>query len=222
MNYLPTVESVIPAASEPDAAIIWLHGLGSDGHDFAGIVPELRLPSSLKLRFVFPHAPAIPVTVNGGYVMPAWYDILEMDVGRKVDTEQLTRSAEAVHALIDREIQRGTPSERIILAGFSQGGAVILQAALSYAKPLAGALSLSSYFPTVETVVPNAVNKGLPILVCHGTRDPVVNEALGRKAESDLRSMGYSTEYKSYPMEHSVCLQQIQDISAWIQARLGA
>ncbi len=220
MNYLPAVESVIPEGAEPDAAIIWLHGLGSDGHDFAGIVPELRLPSTLKLRFIFPHAPSIPVTVNGGYVMPAWYDILEMDVGRKVDTVQLTRSAEAVHALIEREIQRGTPSDRILLAGFSQGGAVILQAALSYSKPLAGALSLSSYFPTVATVEPSPINKGLPILVCHGTRDPVVNESLGRKAEEDLRALGYATQYKHYPMEHSVCLEEIQDISAWIQERL--
>lgn len=220
MNYLPTVESVYPQGAEPDAAIIWLHGLGSDGHDFAGIVPELRLPPKLKLRFVFPHAPSIPVTINAGFVMPAWYDILEMDVGRKVDTEQLTRSSEAVHALIEREIARGIPSDRIILAGFSQGGAVILQAALSYTKPLAGALSLSSYFPTVDTVEPSPSNKELSILVCHGTRDPVVDESLGQKAEADLQRMGYATQYRHYSMEHSVCMEEIQDISAWIVQRL--
>lgn len=222
MNFLPAVEKIYPQGCEPDAAIIWLHGLGSDGHDFAGIVPELRLPPSLKLRFVFPHAPMMPVTVNGGYVMPAWYDILEMDVGRKVDTAQLMRSAEAVHALIDRELSRGITSDRIILAGFSQGGAVILQAALSYPKPLAGALSLSSYFPTAEVVQPSPANQRLAILLCHGTNDPVVNESLGRKAEEDLRQMGYITQYRHYPMEHSVCLEEIHDISAWIQERLLA
>ena len=222
MNFLPAVEKIYPQGCEPDAAIIWLHGLGSDGHDFAGIVPELRLPPSLKLRFVFPHAPMMPVTVNGGYVMPAWYDILEMDVGRKVDTAQLMRSAEAVHALIDRELSRGVTSDRIILAGFSQGGAVILQAALSYPKPLAGALSLSSYFPTAEVVQPSPANQRLAILLCHGTNDPVVNESLGRKAEEDLRQMGYITQYRHYPMEHSVCLEEIHDISAWIQERLLA
>lgn len=220
MTYLPAVESVLPEGSKPDAAIIWLHGLGSDGNDFAGIVPELRLPPELKLRFIFPHAPSIPITVNAGYVMPAWYDIVEMDVGRKVDTEQLVSSAEAVHALIEREISRGVPSERIILAGFSQGGAVILQAALSYSKPLAGAMSLSSYFPTVDTIEPSPVNAHLPILVCHGTRDPVVDESLGQKAEEDLRRMGYATQYRHYPMEHSVCMEEIQEISSWIQACL--
>jgi phospholipase/carboxylesterase len=153
--------------------------------------------------------------------MPAWYDILEMDVGRKVDTEQLMRSAEAVHALIDREVARGIPSNRIILAGFSQGGAVILQAALSYTKPLAGALSLSSYFPTVNIIESSASNKALPILVCHGTRDPVVDESLGQKAEADLQQMGYTTQYRHYAMEHSVCMEEIQDISDWIVQRLG-
>lgn len=222
MNYLPAVEINTPQGCEPDAAVIWLHGLGSDGHDFAGIVPELRLPKTLCVRFVFPHAPSIPVTVNGGYVMPAWYDILEMDVGRKVDAVQLQRSAEAVQALVEREVERGIKSERIVLAGFSQGGAVILQAALSCARPLAGAMSLSSYFPTVDTVRPHASNAQLAVLVCHGTRDPVVNESLGVKAEADLRALGHPTQYRRYPMEHSVCMEQIQDISVWLQERLSA
>jgi len=221
MSLLPAVELVSPNGASPNAAIIWLHGLGSDGHDFAGIVPELHLPDTLAMRFVLPHAPSIPVTINNGFVMPAWYDILEMDIGRTVDTEQLIQSAAAVHALIEREIERGIDSRRIILAGFSQGGAVILQAALSCPHPLAGALSLSSYFPTVDVIVPNEANRELPILVCHGTRDPVVNEALGKKAEADLRALGHPTQYRNYPMEHSVCLEQIHDISTWFQERLG-
>jgi phospholipase/carboxylesterase len=221
MSLLPTVELVSPAGASPKASIIWLHGLGSDGHDFAGIVPELHLPDDLGVRFVFPHAPSMPVTINNGFVMPAWYDILEMDIGRTVDTEQLMQSAAAVHALIEREIERGIDSRRIILAGFSQGGAVILQAALSCPRPLAGALSLSSYFPTVDMVVPQVANRELPILVCHGTRDPVVDETLGKKAEADLRALGHPTQYRSYPMEHSVCIEEIRDISKWFQERLG-
>lgn len=221
MSLLPAVELVSPAGASPDASIIWLHGLGSDGHDFAGIVPELHLPSTMAVRFVLPHAPSIPVTINNGFVMPAWYDIVEIDIGRTVDTDQLIQSAKAVHALIEREIERGIDSSRIILAGFSQGGAVILHAALSCPHPLAGALSLSSYFPTSDTIVPHEANRELPILVCHGTRDPVVNEALGRKAEADLRALGHPTQYRNYPMEHSVCLEQIRDISAWFQERLG-
>ena len=221
MSLLAAVEIVCPSGASPTASIIWLHGLGSDGHDFAGIVPELHLPETLAVRFVLPHAPSIPVTINNGFVMPAWYDILEMNIGRRVDTAQLLQSAAAVHALIEREIERGIDSRRILLAGFSQGGAVILQAALSCPHPLAAAFSLSSYFPTVDTIVPHAANRELPILICHGTRDPVVNETLGKKAEADLRALGHPTQYKSYPMEHSVCIEQIRDISNWIQERLG-
>ena len=201
--------------------ISYLKKATHDGHDFAGIVPELHLPDDLAVRFVFPHAPSMPVTINNGFVMPAWYDILEMDIGRTVDTEQLMLSAAAVHALIEREIERGIDSRRIILAGFSQGGAVILQAALSCPRPLAGALSLSSYFPTVDVVVPQVANRELPILVCHGTRDPVVDETLGKKAEADLRALGHPTQYRNYPMEHSVCIEEIRDISKWFQERLG-
>lgn len=221
MSLLPAVELISPAGATPDAAIIWLHGLGADGHDFAGIVPELHLPASLAIRFVFPHAPAIPVTINNGFVMPAWYDILELNIGRRVDVEQLTRSAEAVHALIEREIARGIDSRRIILAGFSQGGAVILHAALTCERPLGGAISLSSYFPTVDSIVPHEANNELPILICHGSADPVVNESLGIKADKDLRAMGHPTQYRSYRMEHSVCLEQIRDISQWVQERLA-
>ena len=221
MNCLPCIELLSPADSTPAASIIWLHGLGADGNDFAGVAPELKLPASLSIRFVFPHAPSIPVTLNNGYVMPAWYDIVEINVHRKVDEVQLIRSAEAVHALIDREISRGVDSRRILLAGFSQGGAVILHAALTYSKPLAGAVFLSSYFPTANSIQPNAANAELPVLICHGTHDPVVNEVLGRHAEEALRKRGHPTQYLTYPMEHSVCLEEIRDISRWIQKALA-
>jgi len=221
MTYLPAVEMLVPPGCQPTASIIWLHGLGADGHDFAGIVPELRLPRDLPVRFVFPHAPSIPVTINNGYVMPAWYDILEMTIERRVDAEQLIRSAEAVHALIEREVARGVDSRRIILAGFSQGGAVILHAALTCTRPLGGALSLSSYFPTADLLEPAAVNAELPVMICHGSYDPVVNDSLGRKAEVALKALGHPTVWHSYPMEHSLCLEEVRDISAWFQKILG-
>lgn len=217
MTYLPALELLSPRGCEATASVIWLHGLGADGNDFAGIVPELRLPSTLPVRFVFPHAPSIPVTINNGYVMPAWYDILEMDVHRRVDEAQLLRSAAAVHALIEREVERGVDSSRIVLAGFSQGGAVILHAALTCRLPLAGAMSLSSYFPTADTLTQDPANAELPVLICHGTHDPVVHESLGRRADEALRALGHPTLYHHYRMEHSVCLEEIRDISAWLQ-----
>ncbi|MES3007684.1 MAG: dienelactone hydrolase family protein [Pseudomonadota bacterium] len=220
MTYLPAVELLFPRGCKPTASVIWLHGLGADGNDFAGIVPELRLPATLPVRFVFPHAPSIPVTINNGYVMPAWYDILEMDVARRVDETQLLQSAAAVHALIEREVERGVESRRIVLAGFSQGGAVILQAALTCRLPLAGAMSLSSYFPTADSITPDPVNAQLPVLICHGTHDPVVQESLGRHADAALQAMGHPTQYQHYRMEHSVCLEEIGDISAWLQNTL--
>ncbi len=221
MNCLPAVEVISPPGAEPTAAILWLHGLGADGHDFAGIVPQLHLPADLPVRFVFPHAPKMPVTINNGYVMPAWYDILEMSIDRRVDVAQLTRSAEAVHALIEREVARGIDSRRIVLAGFSQGGAVILHAALTCARPLAGAMSLSSYFPTADLLSQNVANASLPVLVCHGSYDPVVPEILGRRAEAALRELGHPVQWQRYPMEHSVCLEQVRDISAWLQRVLA-
>lgn len=206
--------------SQADAAVIWLHGLGADGNDFVPIIPELELPPTLAVRFVFPNAPSIPVTVNGGYVMPAWYDITAMDIDRKVDLAQLVESAERVRELIDREVDRGISSERIVLAGFSQGGAVAYQTALTHMFPLAGLLCLSTYFATADTITSNSANREIPIKVCHGTQDPVVSVELGKRARHQLTEMGYSVEYSEYPMQHEVCASQIADISRWLQQRL--
>ncbi|MCP3870364.1 MAG: carboxylesterase [Gammaproteobacteria bacterium] len=215
MVYLPSVE--IEPQTTADTAVIWLHGLGADGHDFEPIVPELRLPASAAVRFVFPHAPAIPVTVNGGLVMPAWYDILDMAIDRRVDIAQLMASADSIRLLIDREIERGIDSRRIVVAGFSQGGAVALQAALTYPKRLCGYLGLSTYFATASQIQPAPVNEGLPVLVCHGSEDPVVPEPVGRAGYEKLQELGYPGEYKTYPMEHAVCAEEIADISTWFQ-----
>jgi phospholipase/carboxylesterase len=215
MQLLPAVE--YETQPNPDASVIWLHGLGADGNDFAPIVPELKLPESLAVRFIFPHAPSIPVTVNGGYVMPAWYDILEMKIDRKVDTVQLMKSAADIDGFVARELNRNIRSKRIVIAGFSQGGAVAYQVALSSNLPFAGLLAMSTYFATVDSIKLSEANKEIPIKIQHGTHDPVVPEALGQKATTQLVKLGYSVNYQSYPMEHAVCPQQISDISLWLQ-----
>jgi phospholipase/carboxylesterase len=220
MPYLPAIE--IEPTQPATASVIWLHGLGADGHDFAPIVPELRLPKHLAVRFIFPHAPSIPVTINNGWVMPAWYDILEMDIDRRVDEKQLRASANAISALIDREIERGIDSRRILLAGFSQGGAVSYQTALSYNKPLGGLLALSTYFATAASIEPNPANAKLPIQIYHGTQDPVVPPALGHLAVTRLTEMGYQPAFLDYPMEHAVCPEQISHIGRWITERLAS
>jgi phospholipase/carboxylesterase len=206
------IEPDLPARS----TVILLHGLGADGNDFVPMVAELKLPAEMAVRFVFPNAPAIPVTINGGYVMPAWYDITEINIDRKIDAAQLIASAENIRLLIDRETDRGIPSERIVLAGFSQGGAVAYQTALTYMQPLAGLLCMSSYFATRETITPNSANRNLPIFICHGTQDPMVPERMGREAQRELTDRGYAVEYQSYPMEHAVCAREIGDIARWL------
>ncbi len=220
MSLLPCVE--IEPENTADACVIWLHGLGADGHDFEPIVPELNLPSSAGIRFIFPHAPSIPVTVNGGYVMPAWYDILDLVIDRKLDEAQLLESVASIRGFIDREIERGIDSRRIILAGFSQGGAVCYQLALTYPRPLGGLLVMSTYFATKNTIVPSPENQSIPIQIMHGTFDPVVDEALGQQAHQNLVDMDYPVNYQTYPIEHSVCLEEIQLISQWLQQRLLA
>lgn len=219
MSLLPcvTIEPKEPAT----ATVIWLHGLGADGHDFEPIVPELRLPTSMAVRFIFPHSPQIPVTINGGMVMPAWYDILSMSVDREVDEEQLMQSSNAVQTIIDAEISKGIASERIIIAGFSQGGAVGYQAALTYPKPLGGLLAMSTYFATKDSIEFSAVNRQINIALMHGSQDPVVLPLLGEQALDVLTKHGFSTSYQTYPMQHAVCAQQVSDISEWLQQRLN-
>ena len=219
MSLLPAIEQ--ETRSNPDATVIWLHGLGADGHDFAPIVPELNLPETLAIRFIFPHAPAIPVTVNNGYVMPAWFDILEMDIDRKVDAAQLLVSAAAINRLIDRELERGIDSRRIILAGFSQGGAVAYQVGLCHPQPLGGLIAMSTYFATSDSAVLSEANRDLPIEIQHGVYDPVVPQALGARAAEFLKDRGYNVVFRTYPMDHSVCPQQIGDIAAALQRFLA-
>ena len=215
MSLLSCVE--IEPANPADSSVIWLHGLGASGHDFEPIVPELGLPAAQTPRFVFPHAPTIPVTINGGMEMPAWYDILDSSLERQVDLQQLRASATALHHLIDREIERGIDSSRIVIAGFSQGGAVGYEAALTYPKPLAGLLALSTYFATASTISPHPANKQLRIHVFHGSRDPMVPEEQGYKATQILKAMGYHPDYNTYPVEHNVCLEEIADLASCLR-----
>ena len=201
----------------PTAAVIWLHGLGASGHDFEPVVPELGLPEDAAVRFLFPHAPNLPVTINGGMTMPAWYDIKAMDIDRVVDTDQLMASSDAVGRLVDREIERGVASGNIVIAGFSQGGAVAYELGLSYPKRLAGIVALSTYFATAKTVRVSEANRGIPISIYHGTRDPMVPESLGRLSVEKLKEMGFDPTYQTFPMEHSVCLEEVQDIGRFIR-----
>ncbi|MCY4264599.1 MAG: carboxylesterase [Gammaproteobacteria bacterium] len=220
MEYLPTVETDYPPDSEVSASVIWLHGLGADGNDFAPIVPQLGLSGDYGVRFVFPHAPSMSVTINNGYVMPAWYDIRKVGMESHADEVQLRQSAHRVHDLIGRELERGISAEQIVIAGFSQGGAVALEAALSYPKPLAGIMALSTYFPTADSIEIQLVQNTLPILICHGISDPMVPETLGRKSVAILQNLGFNPEYETYSMEHAVCPQQIRDIGSWLQRTL--
>lgn len=222
MQLLDAVETIHNPNNLPvDRAVIWLHGLGANGHDFEPVVPELGLDGKHSVRFVFPHAPAIPVTINQGYVMPAWYDIFEMSLARKIDVVQIEQSAQRIRDLIAREIERGVSPEHIVLAGFSQGGAVAYHTALSYDKPLAGLLTLSTYLATKDSLQLSDANKQLNIAIHHGTHDNVVPEQLGRQAKDWLEAQGYQPSYHTYPMAHQVCLPQIKLIGQWLNTVLA-
>lgn len=210
----------IETGENPTAAVIWLQGLGASGHDFEPVVPELGLPEDTAVRFIFPHAPNMPVTINGGMSMPAWYDIKAMDIDRVVDTEQLRASADAVAKLVEQQKHKGIPPERIIIAGFSQGGAVAYELGLSYPERFGGVLALSTYFATADTVQRSEANADVPISVYHGTFDPMVPESLGVRSVETLKEMGYDPSYQTFPMEHSVCLEEIQDIGRFIRRHL--
>jgi phospholipase/carboxylesterase len=218
---LPEAIEIEPAAS-PKGSVIWLHGLGADGHDFEPIVAELRLPDSLALRFVFPHAPMRPVTLNGGMTMRAWYDILSLDRNGPQDEKGIRDSAAILAALVEKEHGRGIAYENIVVAGFSQGGAIALQFALRCAPPLAGLMALSTWLPLSASlqadVIENeqAQSRDLPLFLAHGQFDPMLPIALGEESRSTLTNMGYTVEWHAYPMEHSVCAEEIEDIRSWL------
>ncbi len=208
----------IETAESPGASVIWMHGLGADGHDFVDVVPELGLPARPGVRFVFPHAPMRPVTINGGYVMRAWYDIRDDGGVRREDAAGVRASRKAIEALIAREKERGVPAAAIVLAGFSQGGAMALHTALRHPERLAGVMALSCSLPLAEALAAEAApaNRDVPIFMAHGTHDPMIPMARALRARETLAGLGYRLECHEYPMPHSVCLEEIRDISAWL------
>lgn len=222
MLLLETVE--IATGDHPEAAVIWMHGLGADGNDFVPIVRELDLSDCPAIRFVFPHAETMPVTINNGYVMRAWYDILGMDLVRREDEVGLRKSQQQIEQLIAREIERGIPAERIILAGFSQGCAMTLQTGLRYPHKLAGMLCLSGYLPLADKLSAerSQSNRSTPIFMAHGRVDPVVQIARAETSRDFLTSLGYAVEWKDYSMPHSVCEEEIDDIGHVITHWLSA
>ncbi len=218
---LPRIE--IESAPHPTAAVIWLHGLGADGNDFAALVPELDLRDCPPIRFVFPHAPSIPVSLNGGYVMPAWYDILGADLTNRQDVAGIQQSARSIAALIEFEAARGILFENIVLAGFSQGCAMALHTGLRFPQRLAGIMALSGYLPLADTlkIERSAANSHTPIFMAHGSRDPVVVPARGETSHQMLTELGYPVQWHSYPMEHSVHPQEVADISGFLSRVLS-
>jgi phospholipase/carboxylesterase len=213
----------IETAPNPQASIIWLHGLGADGHDFVPLVRELDLKGLPGIRFVFPHATAIPVTINGGYVMRAWYDITGAELMRREDEVGLRDSQRDVEALIAREKARGIPASNIVLAGFSQGCAMTLQTGLRHPEKLAGMLCLSGYLPLADKVVHERTeeSRDTPIFMAHGRQDNVVPVARAEQSRELLTAMGYQVEWHEYMMAHTLCLEEVQDISAWLKKVLG-
>ncbi|EKU83311.1 alpha/beta hydrolase [Massilia timonae] len=209
----------IETAPNPSIAIVWLHGLGADGNDFVPIVRELDLSGLPGIRFVFPHANTMPVTINGGYVMRSWYDIVATDLVRREDEAGLRASQLQVEALIAREKARGIPASRIILAGFSQGCAMTLQTGLRHPEPLAGMMCLSGYLPLAGVAGAERIDASLatPIFMAHGVQDPVVPFARAEDSRKVLESLGYQVEWHAYQMQHTLCLEEVQDIAKWIR-----
>ena len=220
-SLLPRVE--LESAPHPTAAVIWLHGLGADGHDFASLVPELDLSGCPPIRFVFPHAPSMPVTVNGGYLMPAWYDILGPNLVSQQDAAGIQASERAIVALIAHEVALGIPAERIVLAGFSQGCAMALHTGLRLPQRLAGIMALSGYLPLSDRLVAerHPANAQTRVFMAHGTQDPVVVIARGEASRDALAALGQPVAWHSYPMPHSLHPQEISDISAFLAQVLG-
>jgi phospholipase/carboxylesterase len=210
---------VAPTVQTATASVVWLHGLGADGHDFAAVVPELPLPDGLAIRFVFPHARVRPVTINNGYVMRAWYDIKMTALQGDEDETGIRESESLVRGYIQREREAGIAANRIVVAGFSQGGAVALHTGLRYPQSLAGVLALSTYLPLRQTVSSelSQANRAVPILMCHGTQDSVVPLSLGALSRDVLSKAGCAVEWKQYPIAHQVSIPEIIDIGAWLR-----
>ncbi|HET6655311.1 MAG TPA: dienelactone hydrolase family protein [Gammaproteobacteria bacterium] len=208
----------INPAAEARHSVIWLHGLGADGHDFEPLVPELRLPDVLAVRFVFPHAPVRPVSLNGGYPMRAWFDVTSLDRSTRIDLDGLHESEQRVHDLIRRENERGVPTDRIVLAGFSQGGAVALHTAPRYPERLAGLIALSTFSLTNRALAAEAApaNRDLPVFMAHGTLDPVVAPDLGHDSRDALTDAGFKVDWHDYEMQHAVCPEEVGDLRGWL------
>lgn len=214
----------IETGDDPAFSVIWMHGLGADGSDFVSVVPELGIEDAPGVRFIFPHAPEIPVTCNGGYVMPAWYDIISLDQNnRKVDELGLLKSRQAIRRLISREYDRGVPAGRIFIAGFSQGGAVAYLTGMSHPEKLAGIVALSTYIPSTQLLSDEATdeNRTIPIFAAHGTEDDMVAPKAGLVAKDFLTKRGYTVEWHEYPMPHSVCIEEIEAIGVWLKAKMA-
>ncbi|TWI01750.1 phospholipase/carboxylesterase [Luteimonas cucumeris] len=221
MTLLETVEH--ETAPSPQWTVLWLHGLGADGHDFAPIVPELVRRDWPALRFVFPHAPQRAVTINGGMRMRAWYDIRDVDLANRADETGVLESVAQIEALIAREIERGVPASRIVLAGFSQGGAIALAAGLRRREPLAGLVGLSTYLPAPGRAAASlaAGANAQPLFMAHGTHDPVVPYAAGEQSATLLESLGFAIDWHAYPMAHQVCAEEIRDLGDWLSRRFA-
>jgi len=217
---LETIE--IETGKNPSASVIWMHGLGADGNDFVPVVNELDLSGAPAVRFVFPHAPKRPVTINNGFVMRAWYDVSFGDLegnSRRADERGVRESQAQIGALIEREVKRGVTVANIVLAGFSQGGAMALHTGLRYPEKLAGVMALSAYLPLADSLAleATAANKATPIFMAHGTFDPVVPLVMGAGSMTFMAGLGYRVEWKQYPMQHSVCPEEIEDVGAWLR-----
>jgi phospholipase/carboxylesterase len=222
MNLHALPHLTVDTAPDPDAAIIWLHGLGADGHDFEPIVPQLGLNPQARIRFIFPHAPAMPVTINGGYVMPAWYDIRQTDLGIEHDAAGIAQSARSIQMLIEQIQMHGIPSSRIVLAGFSQGAAMAMHIGLAQEEALGGVIALSGYLLLPGQLDAHLCSEALatPLFMAHGINDPVVPFALGEKAHERLQKLGVAVDWHSYPMAHQVCPEEIVTIGAWLNKLL--
>lgn len=218
MQPAETVE--VTTGDNPGASVIWLHGLGADGHDFEPIVPELDIPGTLPLRFIFPHAPIRPVTINGGMEMRAWYDILSLDTTGRADAGGVQESTAILEALVDREIERGIAADNIVIAGFSQGGAIAINAALHTTRRLAGLMALSTYIPLPGEISASRGNREVPVFMAHGSFDPMLPMQWGRASADRLIEMGFDVEWHDYPMAHAVCPDEIRDIRRWLLAVL--